>query len=120
VQLKQISRHEQWFELPNDPDSGRILIRETLEAEARETVIASSLRAQFGTNSAEVEYLREHTVRHIAGWENVQDESGNPAQCTYENKILLLQDPDILNFVVASIDTVQAEGAKRREDAEKN
>jgi hypothetical protein len=120
MKIKTISRHEQWFKFPDDPEKGEILIREVLESDVSEIAFASVLKSGRGQESLEVEYCREYLARHIADWRNVSDEDGSPLPCNYANKMLLIGQPKMAGIIDEFVGKVTKEGAKRREDAGKN
>jgi hypothetical protein len=120
MRIKLIDRHEKWFDIPDDPDKGRILIGETDQSEILEIVNAAALRSARSALSPESEYLREFYARHILNWENILDEKGEPLACTYENKVKALNTSGLFNVILPAINEVREEGRVVREKAEKN
>ncbi|MDR3357585.1 MAG: hypothetical protein LBN96_01740 [Desulfovibrio sp.] len=45
IKTGPIDRHEKWFDIPKDPEKGRILIGETGQGEILEVVNAAALRS---------------------------------------------------------------------------
>ncbi|MDR1660430.1 MAG: hypothetical protein LBR94_08875 [Desulfovibrio sp.] len=120
MRIKPIDRHEKWFDIPNDPDKGRILIGEASQSDIFEVVNAAALRSARSEVSPESEYLREFYSRHILDWENILNERGELLPCTYENKVRVLNTPELFNVILTAVNEVRDEGMKAREEAEKN
>jgi hypothetical protein len=120
MRQKPIHLHEQWFDIPDDEDGGKLLIRETTPGSGHEIALAGGVRAQESGISPQAEFFRELIVRYIADWQNVMDEKGTKLPCTYANKLSILEQENMYEFVLKSMDAVRKEGEKIRANAKKN
>ena len=95
---KQIER---WFEIPNDPDEGQILIKhlnpgeisDIMDETFKQTIVYKADDADEDakpeiTQEADRRKDREKTLTAaVAGWKKFYDQEGKPLKCTPENVI---------------------------------
>ena len=113
----------------NDPESGKIYIRVMNAAKAQEITQATTKKKveyKHGQRFEIVETDEDKRSRllwdyTIVGWERLEDDAGNPIECTTENKMkLMLESVPFAAFVGSCINKLNAEYEMLREEAEKN
>ena len=125
---------ERWFTFENDPDNGKILIRQLTPGE-RQDIFDQAIKQEIiykPGKSGESEPMvrqrndmkldRELTFKSaIIDWKNFYDEKGKPIKCTNGNIIKAIRSIDGLSETVkgfmADLDGILA---KEDEDQEKN
>jgi len=120
MRVKAIDRHEKWFDIPNDPDKGRLLFREFRPIDYLELNSLVEKQSADGVFSPETIRLGEAILRHIVAWENILTEQGEPLLCTHANKLLLLHETELFIVLIALLNDFYAEARQIREDAQKN
>ena len=98
---------ERWFQIPNDPDNGRIKIRHLTPGERQDIMdLAYVQEIEYETDdegnmtpklkqSTNRKLDREETLmRSVVDWEKFFDEAGKPLKCTPENIVRASREID--------------------------
>jgi len=125
---------ERWFEIPGDPDGGRLKIRHLLpgeRAEVWEKAFPQGVQYrpdEKGKMAPEFnmkpdrKYDREETAkRAVKDWENFFDADGKALECTPENVVRAVNEIEGFTLLVNTFrEQLSEDIAKEREDQEKN
>lgn len=123
-----------WFDMPDDPDKGRVEIRHLKKGEINdiedrierfETLLRTdpdgNLNREIKVNPAKGAQRYAFLCAAVSGWENFLDLDGEPMPCTDENKIRMARDDEAFGAFVGKCRTELAERVARdREAARKN
>ncbi len=117
---------EQWFDIPKDPDKGKVKIKYLDEGHQQELV-----QEAFEVNNEAIKddvektivkqnpkKLREAIVRErITDWENFYDVDDNLAECNLENKIIQSRQKGFMKLIDGFIKKLdkQVEGETKKE-----
>ena len=78
-----------WFDVPDDPDQGRIEIRHLLDGEIRRE-----------SKHDLVADTRQTIIRMVHNWENFKDVDGKQLECNDANKLRYAKEGWFVPFVV--------------------
>lgn len=96
-----------WFDVPDDPDQGRVEIRHLLGGEVQEIIAGSTeLRTLYRNGEAQresrhdlVQDTKRTLSRSIAAWENFKDEAGEQLPCTEANVARYSREDWFVGFI---------------------
>jgi len=132
--MRIIKTTERWFDVPDDPDRGRLKIKHLTPGETSDIfdkVFTQEIRYKKGakgkfepaiSHNTDKKLDRELTLtKSIVDWENFFDKDNNPMECTPENIIKAGREIDGFNDLVTELRETLAEDIKKeREDQTKN
>ena len=119
-----------WFELPDDPDGGRVLIRNLTDMD-RATIMGKAMKNRFVFDPQEAKVVQEQgfdilvdrletIAMAVVDWEKFFDQDAQPMDCTDENKKKWACNQMFVSFVKDKLPVVAAEAARRSEEKRKN
>ena len=125
---------ERWFDVPNDPDGGRLKIKHLTPGETADIfdkVFTQEINYKKGkkgkfepsfSHNTNKKLDRELTLtRAVVGWENFYDREGKSLECTKENIIKASREIEGFNELVTELREQLADDLKQeREDQAKN
>ena len=116
---------EQWFEIPDDPDNGKILLKILSPGESARIMDRAfdiNVTGNGNKTSYDRQIDREMTVKNcILDWKNFFDVDGNELQCTDENKIRAINEIDgFLSFFTECRTDLEKNAIQWVKDHEKN
>lgn len=126
---------EMWFDYPDDPLGGRVLIRHLKSGEvARIENETTEVRSVFNQETNQPETIVIHRAMQeklaaaaVKDWEKFFDgkpvkghANGKPLPCNEKNIILFCKEDGFLNFVFDSRKKLAEHVQARREESEKN
>jgi len=133
---KQIER---WFEIPNDPDEGQILIKhlnpgevsDIMDETFKQTIV---YKADDLDQDAKPEIIQEADRRKdrektltaaVVGWKKFYDQEGKPLKCTPENVIRASREIEGFDALVREFrdrlaEDLQEEAAKEEKELKTN
>lgn len=128
--MRIFKERTEWFDIPDDPDNGRLKIKYLNEGE-QQRFVAKCRKLSFifneTTKTSEGHMVPEETMLkedgvdlRIVDWKNVYDENGKPLECNKANKIKVSDlngFSEILKDMIEKLDKVVD---KERELEEKN
>ena len=120
---------ERWFDVPNDPDKGRLKIRRLQPGEAADIsdeVFTPNINykkdkdgnfepsfSQAINRKLERELI---LTKVIVGWENFYDKEGQPLECTPENIIRASREIEGFNDLAAELREMLVMDLKQEEE----
>ena len=124
----------EWFDIPDDPDQGRIKIKHLKKGEVNDiedqielyqTMLRpdaeGTMRQEVRINPAKGDKRYAYLCAAVVDWEKVFGLDGKPMDCTDANKILLARDDESFGQFVGKIRISLGElVATEREAARKN
>lgn len=129
---------ERWFEIPNDPDEGQVLIKHLNPGEISdimdEVFEQTIIYKADGDQEPKPEFIqktdrrkdREKTlVASVLNWKKFFDQNGNPLKCTPENIIRASREIEGFNVMITEFREklardIQAESVKEDKELKKN
>ena len=119
-----------WFDMPNDPDKGRVEITHlsnATKAAIRQKVVKTRQVLNPVTQMIEQETLvdeildRQLTINAaVTNWENFLDDKGEPMKCTKQNKFIWACDTDFMRQINLFRKEVDLMVKEEMEEATKN
>lgn len=122
-------RLEAWFDVPEDPDKGKVLVvhlndgdKADIMQAASPTVMKINLQGEATRESVYNRVIdREMTVKKsIKDWKNFFDEDGKPIPCTDENKARFAREDGFMAFVSDCREKLEAMATEQKKVKEKN
>ncbi len=136
---KQIER---WFEVPNDPDEGQILIKHLSPGEItdimdevfKQTIVYKADGDTDGNQESKPEFKQETDMRKdrektliasVVGWKKFYDQEGKALKCTPENVIRASREIEGFNDLVTGFrkrlaTDIQKEGVREEKELKAN
>lgn len=126
---------EMWFNYPDDPMGGKVLIRHLKEGEVQDLLDDhSETKAIYNTesNTHETVMIRKNVMPALAAasvvdWENFFDgkpakgnKHGKPLPCTKKNVFLFCKEDGFLAFISESREKLSDVMSEREKESEKN
>lgn len=127
---------DRWFEVPNDPDGGRIKIHHLTPGELtditdkayKQDVVYKPIKGQKGKvepiikQDMNTSLNRELTLKAaVVGFENFFDRDDKPMECNPENVMRCSREIDGFDEIVSKArEQLAADIAKEKEDQQKN
>lgn len=119
-----------WFDLPGDPDGGRVLIRNLTDQDYA-VIMGRAMKNRFVFDAEAGRVVQEQgfdvlidrveTINlAVADWEKFFDQAGKPMDCTPANKKQWACNQEFTTFVKAQLPVVAVEAAKKAEEKRKN
>jgi len=126
--MKIFKERTEWFEIPDDPDKSKLLIKYLNEGQQQE-VVAKGRKLSFNLSDGvetsrmipdEVKLREEGCDARIIDWENVKGEKGNNLPCTRKTKILISKENGFMGILAEMVKSLDEMVKKEREQEEKN
>ena len=129
---------ERWFEIPNDPDEGQILIKHLNPGEITdimdEVFTQTIVYKKDGDQDPQPEFIQETDKRKdrektlvlsVVNWKKFYDQEGKALKCTPENVIRASREIEGFNNLVTGFrerlaDDIQKEDVKEEEGLKAN
>ena len=122
-------RLEEWFDVPDDPDKGKVLFVTLNEGDRAEIMQAASPTVMEITLQGEAtrRSVYDRTVdramtvkKSIKDWKNFFDEEGKPIKCTDEAKERFSREDGFMAFVAECREKLDEMAAEQKKVKEKN
>ena len=129
--MRIFKERTEWFDIPNDPDNGRLKIKYLNQGEQHRLVadcVDRSISVNEKTNVSEnrmdtdeVRLVETAVDTRIVDWKNIiDDETGKKLECNKINKIRLNDIKGFSDILKDMIDELETMVDKEREQEEKN